>query len=93
MYSGWSRVATDSWWLAAETWTVMGMRMMHLAAGDARAAREADRMVAEKVQALIDLQIAIATGGLGYSPLSVAGGTVKHYRRRVRANQRRLSRP
>jgi hypothetical protein len=33
------------------------------------------------------------SGALGLSPHSAAAATVAHYRRKVRANRRRLSRP
>jgi hypothetical protein len=32
------------------------------------------------------------TGGMGLTPASAAARTVAHYRRKVRANQRRLTR-
>jgi hypothetical protein len=33
-----------------------------------------------------------ATGGLGADPVSASAKTLKHYRRKVRANRRRLTR-
>jgi hypothetical protein len=48
-------------------------------------------MVAEKVQAAVDLQIKAMTGGLGFTASAAAAKTLNHYRRKVRANRRRLS--
>jgi hypothetical protein len=88
----------NSWLTAAhigyEAQCVMAMRMMRLAAGGSVAADEARRMVAEKVAAVADAQMAFG--------LAISTGTAMHQavtkafvpvRRRVRANCRRLSRP
>jgi hypothetical protein len=48
-------------------------------------------MVSEKVVAAFELQAIALTGGLGLTPLSAASKTLRHYRRKVRANQRRLA--
>ena len=50
-------------------------------------------MVTEKVCAAIELQTRLMTGALGVTPLGATQGTLKHYRRKVSANNRRLSRP
>ena len=70
---------------------VVGLRTMKLAAGGAEAGEEAHLMVAEKLDAAIALQTLAMTGGLGLSAESAAAKTLSHYRRRVRANQQRLS--
>lgn len=49
-------------------------------------------MVAEKVGAATELQTLAATGGLGRSLESAAGRSLRHVRRKVRANRRRLAR-
>jgi hypothetical protein len=71
--------------LAAESQRVIWLRMMKLSAGGPAAARETRKMVSEKVMAA-----AIAGGR------AMKGGTptaiVKGYRKKVRANKRRLSR-
>jgi hypothetical protein len=48
-------------------------------------------MVAEKIAAALSLQTLDLTGGLGMTPESAARKSLAHYRRRVRANRRRLS--
>ena len=80
MYRSW----IDLMMLAAESQQVMWLRTMRLAAGGAKAQNEAHRMASEKIWA------AGQEGGrlfLGASSASV----VKRYRKRVRANARRLS--
>jgi hypothetical protein len=71
--------------LAAETQQVMWLRAMKLTGGRRGADAEARRMVSEKV-----IAAAQATGKLmrGGSPESVVAG----YRKKVRANRRRLAR-
>lgn len=49
-------------------------------------------MVTEKVRAAIELQISLMTAALGRTPLSGTQATLKHYRRKVAANNERLSR-
>jgi hypothetical protein len=48
-------------------------------------------MVSEKVEAALDLQLRALTGGLGVTPASPSARTLAHYRRKPRANRRRLS--
>ena len=48
-------------------------------------------MVSEKVEAGVALQMLALTGGLGVTPHGAAAKTVAHYRRKVRANRRRLA--
>jgi hypothetical protein len=64
-----------------------------IAQGGAGAAAEADRTVSEKVAAPVELQKLALTGGLGFGPETAASKTLAHYRRKVRANRRRLSGP
>jgi hypothetical protein len=78
--------------LAADMQRVIALRMIRLAAGGPLASREARRMVSEKIAAFGESQVA-AMAALA------SGSTLKHaakkahrpYRRRVRANRRRLS--
>lgn len=84
--------ALDAWLLGAEAMNVMALRGARLALGGAAAQREAERMVAEKGEAAFALGLALATGALGLQPETIANRSVAHYRRRVRANQRRLTR-
>ena len=87
----WLRLGLDAWSLGAESSAVIGLRMMKMAAGGAAAEAEARRMVSEKVEAGLALQAMALTGGLGVTPHGAAAKTVAHYRRKVRANRRRLA--
>ncbi len=87
----WLRLGLDAWSLGAESSAVIGLRMMKMAAGGAAAEAEARRMVSEKVEAGVALQMLALTGGLGVTPHGAAAKTVAHYRRKVRANRRRLA--
>lgn len=88
----WLTIGLDAWLLSAEAASVIALRSARLAMGGAAGWQEAQRMVAEKSAANLALGMALATGKLGTSAELIAGGTLAHYRRRVRANQRRLTR-
>jgi hypothetical protein len=49
-------------------------------------------MVSEKIEAGLALQALALTGGLGQTSDSAPKKMVAHYRRKVRANRRRLAR-
>ncbi len=85
MFGAWWTVGYDAALLAMEAQTVIGLRLAKLAAGGTAAQAEAQRMVSEKVMAAGEAAILVATGGS-------AANVIAGYRRKVRANQRRLSR-
>jgi len=87
----WARLMFDTWSLGLETSAVVTSRAMKLARGGESAEREARRMVAEKIEAMLNLQTLSVTGGLGLTPQTAARKSLAHYRRRVRANRRRLA--
>jgi hypothetical protein len=76
-------MSLDATMLAFEAQNVIGLRMMRLAAGGAAATAEAERMVTEKVFAAIDAGAVLLTGGSAHK-------VIKGYRRKVRANARRM---
>lgn len=80
----------DAWSLSMESASVMGLRALKLAAGGSAADAEGRRMIEEKVKAGLELQAMAFTGGIGLTPHRAAAKAVAHYRRKVRANQRRL---
>ena len=84
----WIKIGFDAWWLTLEASSVIGLRALKLAAGGASAAAESRRMVSEKIAAGLAL-----TGKLGMSRPGprAAATTLSHYRRRVRANRKRLT--
>jgi hypothetical protein len=83
MLGTWMKLALDTSMLALEAQQVIGLRLMKLALGGPMATREANRMVAEKVIALGESAAKVATG-------STTRSVVKGYRKKVRANRRRL---
>ncbi|AZI35809.1 hypothetical protein NT2_10_00670 [Caenibius tardaugens NBRC 16725] len=89
--TAWFRLAHDSYWLWAEASLVIGMRTMDIMTGRG-STRENVRMVSEKVQAGAELAARLASGGVTASPTRNAQIAVSHYRKRVTANRKRLSR-
>lgn len=87
----WFGIGVDAWRLGVEASAVMGLRALKIAQGGAGGEAEVERMVSEKVAAAMDLQVRALTGGLGLTPASASARTLAHYRRKVRANRRRLS--
>jgi hypothetical protein len=86
------RLGWDAWMLGAEAATVMTLRTAKIATGGDPDGREARRMVTEKLQATQALQVLALTGALGATAPGVVDKTLKHHRRKVRANRRRLQR-
>jgi hypothetical protein len=77
---------------AYEVQGVISMRLMRLAQGGPQAAAEADRMIAEKLDALADAEVALLNAlahGEGFA--TAAERAYLPVRSRVHANSRRLS--
>jgi hypothetical protein len=82
----------EAWRFAAEAQQVVAARMMRFWANDASAAREATVMVTEKMAAAAEAQMAAGLALMRGQSLSTAlARAATPYRRRVRANHRRLS--
>jgi hypothetical protein len=88
----WITVGWDAWMLGAEAATVMTLRSLKIASGQDADGREARLLVTEKIDAALALQNLALTGALGATGPAVVDRTLKHYRRKVRANRRRLQR-
>lgn len=91
-YDAWLKVGFDTWMLGTETASVVALRTARIATGGSEGTAEVELMVTEKVQAAMELQTRLMIGTLGLTPLSAAQGALKHYRHKVAANNRRLSR-
>jgi hypothetical protein len=92
MPNPWMSLTLDAAQLGLEAQNVIALRLMHLAGGGPSAQAEAKRMVTEKATTFLDVQLATAVAmmsGRGHSAPRQALGL---YRRRVRANRRRLFR-
>ncbi|GMM92623.1 hypothetical protein [Qipengyuania sp. MTN3-11] len=90
--AAWTRLARDSWALSFEAASVVWLRSLRIMAGGALAEREVERMVQEKLAANMMLWPALMMGGLLQSPEQIGARAIRHYRKPVRANRRRLSR-
>lgn len=91
-YNAWFRAGVDAWSLGAESSVVAALRIARIASGGKGAAAESRLMVSEKVQAALELQARALTGQLGTTPLAGTQQTLDHYRGKVAANRRRLTR-
>src|ERR1700743_261094 len=68
----WFGIGFDAWTLGLEASAVIGLRAMKIAQGGAASQAEAERMVSEKVQAALDLQLSALTGGLRLTSPTIA---------------------
>ena len=86
----WFGVWLDSLSLGLEAASVVGLRTLTIGAGPAESLAEAQRMISEKIEVGLALQVKAVTGGLGMTALSAATETLDHYRQAVLANRSRL---
>ena len=89
-YQGWTNASLDAWALSMEASTVIGLRVAKMAIGGPAAGSEAFLMLSEKMQSAMELQSALVTGRLGATPLAGTQKVLRHYRRKVKANRKRL---
>ena len=87
----WLGIGMDAWRLGLEASRVIGLRTLKIAQGGPGGRAEAERMVSEKIDAGLSLQAKALSGGLGQTPASASAKTLAHYRRKVGANRRRLT--
>ena len=93
MFNPWLLLACDAARLGFEAQSVIALRLARLAAGGASAWPEAQRMVSEKAAALVEAHVATIGGAVrGHRSAQVAKKVLRIYKKRVRANKRRLSR-
>ena len=85
MYGMWWKTGMDLAMLGVEAQGVIAQRMMMFAMGSPKAQAEAQRMVTEKVFAAGEAAMQIAMGASN-------DAVIRGYRRKVRANSRRLRR-
>jgi hypothetical protein len=93
MWNDWFALSLQTAKLSWEAQGVMALRVMRMAAQPAHSQTEARRMVTEKVAALGEAQAAAATAVIkGGKSHRVAKKVLGVYKKRVRANRRRLTR-
>lgn len=90
-YAGWATAGLDAWVLGMESAAVIGLRAAKIAGGGDVDGRETQLMIAEKMASIVELQTAMMTGGLGMTPLAGSQAVLRHYKRKVAANRRRLT--
>ena len=88
----WVRLSLDAMKLGVESQSVVALRMMKFASGGPDAAVEAQLMVTEKIRAAMSAQMDLAFSAMTGQPEG-AQRAMTMFRRSVRANRRRLSRP
>ena len=88
---GWLHAGVQMWGLTVDALSVIALRTAIIARGGKRAKGESQKMVSEKVEAGLALGGKALTGRLGSTPESALAKTLAHYRPKVRANRRRLS--
>lgn len=71
---------------------VATVRTIKIASGGKGAQAEFDLMIREKVDAASQLQARLLAMGASATPAASAALTLRHYKRKVSANRRRLSR-
>ena len=92
LFSSWFALAAKAAQLGFEAQNVIALRLMRLAAGRTSGHAEASRIISEKFATLAEAQmIATAGAAAGRSSDIVAGMILRTYKKRVRANRRRLS--
>jgi hypothetical protein len=89
--SSWLSLSMSAMQLGMEAQNVIALRMMKMAAGGPAAEAEVHRMISEKTQAALDTQLQIGKSALSGRLDLAPARAIALYRRRVRANQRRLS--
>jgi hypothetical protein len=87
----WLTFSLKAFQLGVEAQNVVALRMMRLATGGAGAEVEMSRMILEKAAAIAEAQFAAATAA-GKADHVIASKALTVFRKRVRANRRRLSR-
>ena len=85
----WTRLWVKSSFLMADAAMVLTMRGWRMMAGGRPAAREAERMLSEKIEAGFELAGAFASGKLR-TPEAAARKALAVSGKRVRANRKRL---
>src|SRR5215212_7055542 len=86
-----AKLSFDTFRLGCEAHSLIGLRLFEMATGGLPALPEALRMIPEKMAALADAQMVIATGVLSGRPDLAPAEVVALYRERVSANEQRLT--
>ena len=88
--ANWMSAGVEAWMLGLDMWSVVGLRMMKIAAGGAAGERESRLMIEEKMQAMAELQTKLMTGRISSDPATGSRQVMRHYSGKVKANRKRL---
>jgi hypothetical protein len=91
--NGWLDLPFKAMRLGVEAQTVIGLRLMKLTLGGLAAVPEAERMITEKAWTALDAQAEFVSNTLTGRHHRASSRALALYRRRVRANRRRLTSP
>ena len=92
-WNEWCALSLRTARLGWEAQSVIALRLMRLATSGPGSQAEARRMVTEKVAAVVEAQAAVVTATIeGAKGHRVAKKALGVYKKRVRANRRRLTR-
>ena len=92
MFNSWFALTFQAAQLGWEAQNVVALQFVRLAGGGAAGAKEAQLMVTDKLAALTEAQLAAVANVLTGDGLKIADKILRVFRKRVRANKRRLSR-
>jgi hypothetical protein len=91
MFHSWFALAFKTAHLGFEAQNVVALRLIRLATGGTSSKTESTRMINEKFAAFAEAQIAGTAAAIAGKPASVVSGRILNtYKKRVRANRRRL---
>lgn len=89
--ANWMAAGMEAWALGFDMWSVIGLRMMKIAAGGPAAESETRRMVEEKMNAAMEMQTKMLTGGISSDPATGSRQIMRYYSGKVQGNRKRLS--
>lgn len=88
----WLSLSFNAWQAGLEAQQVIGLRLAKLASGGNSAVVETTRMTSEKFHALCEAQTMAAIAALTGKSGLIPSRTLALYRRKIRANRKRLMR-
>lgn len=86
----WLYLPFDMWRAGLEAQQVISLRLAMLTGGGMAASAETNRMIAEKMSAALQVQHMATAAALTGDAAEIPSRTVALYRRKMRANRRRL---
>ena len=88
----WLSLSLSAWQMGLEAQQVIALRLTKLAFGGEAAVKETALMISEKTESMLALQSDMALALMSGTGHLAPARAVTHYRRKIRANRRRLTR-